>query len=618
MSGNRTDATIASADIARIAHVGRAAVSNWRRRYSDFPQPVAGTSSSPLFSLEQVELWLLRQGKLSEQMPERERVWHQVRAHTDDLRLLDTVSTMAACVAGIQGSTDSQLLSVVAGLAVAEGPAPTVEFLHARYTEAQSRRIAVIPRDIVQLMAALVAPLAQSVLDPSCGLGELLLAAQRDNRRLIGQERNSSAAKFAAARLIARGYNASIVPGDALRNDAFADIEVDAVLCSPPFGERTWGYEDLTDDARWIYGLPPKGESELAWVQHCLCRTKPGGEVIILMPSSAASRRSGRRIRSQMLRSGALRGVIALSSDPASQSLYSPQLWLLRRPRAEQDTVTKILFVDVSRDSTGNTAVKLWRALMAGTEGTSAPSATCRMVPIEDILDDEVDITPARYISKPRRGRIEVLEMERELHSLVRGMPTLVPTLRESNERSLTMITVGELIKSGALRLTASPVSIETGSGRARMLTVQDVTLGRAATGGCATGSGLVSTQAGDIVVPVLTRFLSATVINEAVSLGPHLYRIRADPELIDPHCLAGFLRASATGGTRQGNSNGQRGDIRRVRVPRIPIEDQQRLGEAFQRLSTFEGALRSISAAGHELAQAILNGLSHGDLRPD
>ena len=31
-----------AAAIARLAGVGRAAVSNWRRRYPDFPKPVAG------------------------------------------------------------------------------------------------------------------------------------------------------------------------------------------------------------------------------------------------------------------------------------------------------------------------------------------------------------------------------------------------------------------------------------------------------------------------------------------------------------------------------------------------------------------------------------------------
>nr|BFE79875.1 hypothetical protein GCM10020093_024760 [Planobispora longispora] len=89
------------------------------------------------------------------------------------------------------------------------------------------------------------------------------------------------------------------------------------MLCSPPFSERGWGYEELASDPRWQYGLPPRGESELAWVQHCLAHARPGGQVVVLMPPAAAGRRSGRRIRSQLIRAGALRAVVALPSGAA-------------------------------------------------------------------------------------------------------------------------------------------------------------------------------------------------------------------------------------------------------------------------------------------------------------
>src|SRR5690554_909616 len=52
------DQQVTAADIARLAGVTRAAVSNWRRRHDDFPSPVGGTSSSPLFALDQVREWL--------------------------------------------------------------------------------------------------------------------------------------------------------------------------------------------------------------------------------------------------------------------------------------------------------------------------------------------------------------------------------------------------------------------------------------------------------------------------------------------------------------------------------------------------------------------------------
>lgn len=57
---------VTAAGIARLAGVGRAAVSNWRRRHADFPKPVGGTETSPSFALADVEEWLRGQGKLAE------------------------------------------------------------------------------------------------------------------------------------------------------------------------------------------------------------------------------------------------------------------------------------------------------------------------------------------------------------------------------------------------------------------------------------------------------------------------------------------------------------------------------------------------------------------------
>ncbi|NUT41420.1 MAG: SAM-dependent methyltransferase, partial [Thermoactinospora sp.] len=79
------DPTVNAGDIARLAGVGRAAVSNWRRRHDDFPQPIDGTTSQPLFSLRQVEAWLRRYGK-SYQVSTADRVWQRLKA-AGDLRL---------------------------------------------------------------------------------------------------------------------------------------------------------------------------------------------------------------------------------------------------------------------------------------------------------------------------------------------------------------------------------------------------------------------------------------------------------------------------------------------------------------------------------------------------
>ena len=106
---NATEVT--AAGIARLAGVGRAAVSNWRRRHADFPKPVGGTETSPSFALAEVESWLRHQGKLAE-FPLRERVWQQLAGHPEGPV---TALTQAGCVLLLIHDRPTVWLEVSAG-----------------------------------------------------------------------------------------------------------------------------------------------------------------------------------------------------------------------------------------------------------------------------------------------------------------------------------------------------------------------------------------------------------------------------------------------------------------------------------------------------------------------
>jgi Z1 domain len=47
-------------EIAELANVSPSAVANWRKRFSDFPAPLAELKSGPVFSENQIKLWLAR------------------------------------------------------------------------------------------------------------------------------------------------------------------------------------------------------------------------------------------------------------------------------------------------------------------------------------------------------------------------------------------------------------------------------------------------------------------------------------------------------------------------------------------------------------------------------
>ncbi|SDN91926.1 N-6 DNA methylase [Lentzea jiangxiensis] len=360
------DETVNAGDIARLAEVGRAAVSNWRRRFEDFPAPVGGTASSPLYLLRDVESWLRRNGKPFRVSP-AERLWTQLRT-VDDLRLGEA-------------------------LAAVDCDAETFEFLHERYLEAHSRLLNPTPPEVVDVVLATTD--GDTVIDPACGTGGLLKASRARNK--IGQELDPVSAVIARRRL----PSAQIHTGDSLRHNGVQE-KADAVVCDPPWHDRAWGHEELVGDARWTYGLPPRGEPELAWLQHCLSLAKPGGLAAVLLPSAAASRRPGKRIRGNLLRAGAVRAVMTVQPGR--------DLWLLRNPVGRAPDHIALL---------------------------EAPGPIDPNTRVLDLLDDDVDLSPAR-----RSGT--------DVSAYLAAQPAFdlpaLPELRAS--ASVPMTTIGELVRA--------------------------------------------------------------------------------------------------------------------------------------------------------------------------
>ncbi|MER6999277.1 N-6 DNA methylase [Streptomyces sp. NPDC000410] len=687
-------AEVTAAEIARLAGVGRAAVSNWRRRHPDFPKPVGGTETSPSFALADVEQWLRDQGKLAE-VPLRERVWQQLSGHpagavtallhagctlllvrdrptvwlelaaVSDARMAEmlpgALETVLAPRFGPPGEravptpetpalrSSTLLLRGVAELAAETGARQAFEFLLGRHLDANPRQYTLTPPGPAALMAALAGP-ARTVLDPACGTGALLRAAGAPTA-LYAQDTDPDLAALTALRL-ALHCDAEVRarPGDSLREDAFPQLTADAVLCHPPFNERNWGHDELAYDPRWEYGFPARTESELAWVQHALARLRPGGAAVLLMPPAAASRRSGRRIRADLLRRGALRAVVALPAGAAPPYGIPLHLWVLRRPAAGERPAPELLFVDTAelgapgggRDSVDWQAVHTavldaWQPFDRHGKAEEQPG-TSRAVPVIELLDDDVDLAPARHLPPPAAGgsAAELTGVRERLTDTLRLTGDLTPPPAQpatAGPGRWTGTTVGELVRAGALELRTGG----TGSGPAPVLTEHDVLAGTAPSGtlpdgpghghgpghgaGSGSGSGAaeepVLVQAGDVVVPVLGGGTAARVIDDATAgaaLGRNLQLLRPDPDALDPWFLAGFLRGTAN--QRQASSyasTATRLDVRRLQLPRLPLADQQRYGERFRALAAFEDALRLASRLGEQLVQGLYDGLTDG-----
>lgn len=369
--------------------------------------------------------------------------------------------------------------------------------------------------------------------------------------------------------------------GDSLRADAFAGLTVDAVLSNPPYGDRDWGHDELAYDSRWAYGVPPRAESELAWVQHALAHLVPGGHAVMLLPPATASRASGRRVRMDLVRSGAVRTVIALPPGAAAPLHVGLQIWVLQRPEPAGPERKTVLFIDTAeaaghRASAGSAsgtrgarpaldwpslteaAMGQWSAFTENPDVFADEPGTARAVPVVDLLDDLVDLTPARHV-RASRTDIAPADLARETEEvrrrLVAGAASLGEAARYTDwgaagpkPREWRTATAADLARGGALTLLrTAPDSRERAGeappGAGPVLTGQDIARGTAPSG----DPGSLRTDSASVIATgdVLVRAVAGATVRWP---GWRTRRTRG-------RCSA--LRSTCSARTRPGSTRG-------------------------------------------------------------
>jgi predicted RNA methylase len=414
---------VTGSEIARLAGVTRAAVSNWRRRYDDFPAPTRGTANSPLYALDEVQAWLDKQRKGQEMSPEVE-LWQAMRAVYGE-QMVTGLAEVAGLLAGNhEPGLPDDIAIRVQELTRTETPIDLVNGLTERFMDSARRAGSdqVTSGRVVRAVChfAPELPADATVLDPACGIGVLLLSvAAEAGMRCYGQEIDDDSARFAQLRAGLLGRSGvRIVSGDSLRADGWTDLKADLVVCDPPVGMTEWGREELLLDSRWELGTPSKAEGELAWLQHAYAHTEPGGHVLMVMPASAAYRKAGRRIRAELVRRGIVRQVVALPPGTAASHALPIHLWCLQRPgnAGGTDTDHTVRMVDL----TGNSP-----------DGSLEPRPDqVADVPLIELLDDTVDLTPSSHLrARHRDYPSEYTALRKELEDRTRRLVALLPEL---------------------------------------------------------------------------------------------------------------------------------------------------------------------------------------------
>jgi len=283
----------------------------------------------------------------------------------------------------------------------------------------------------------MLAPYKGRVYDPCCGSGGMFVSSEKfieahsgklGDISIYGQESNYTTWRLAKMNLAIRGIDAQIAHGDTFHTDKHPDLKADYVLANPPFNDSDWRGGLLKDDKRWVYGAPPAGNANYAWVQHFIHHLAPTGLAgFVLANGSMSSNQSGEgEIRKAIIEADLVDCMVALPG----QLFYSTQipvcLWFLARNKRNgrfRDRRGETLFIDARklgsmvdrthRELSDDEIAKIagtyhtWRgdkispSPLAGEgrgEGYKDIPGFCKSATLDDIRKHGHALTPGRYV----------------------------------------------------------------------------------------------------------------------------------------------------------------------------------------------------------------------------
>lgn len=221
------------------------------------------------------------------------------------------------------------------------------------------------PRSVVHLMGMILDPQeGESIYDPACGTGGMLLESVdhvreegQDYRtlKLYGQEKNLTSSSIARMNMFLHGIeDFQIIRGDTLRNPGFFEADglktFDCVIANPPFSLKQWGAKDWANDpyGRNFAGVPPKGNADMAWVQHMVKSMNSTGRMTVVLPHGALFRKNAEaRIRKALIEADLLEAVIGLGPNIFYGTQLAACIMVFKQLKAE-DHKEQVLFIDAS------------------------------------------------------------------------------------------------------------------------------------------------------------------------------------------------------------------------------------------------------------------------------
>ena len=297
------------------------------------------------------------------------------------------------------------------------------------------------PAEVSRIMAKVIGIDAdtrqdQTIYDPTCGSGSLLLKAADEAPHGItvyGQEMDNATWALARMNMILHGHpTAELWRGNTLAAPYFKNPDgslktFDFAVANPPFSAKAWSsglVADSDEFRRFEYGIPPAKNGDYAFLLHLITSLRSKGKGAIILPHGVLFRGNKEAaIRRKLVRHGLIKGVIGLPANLFYGTGIPACIVVLDKEHAHART--GIFMIDASKgflkDGNKNRlrAQDIHRIVDVFTKQTEV-RRYARMVPVAEVASpaNDYNLNISRYIdaSEPE----DLHDLDAHLHG---GIP---------------------------------------------------------------------------------------------------------------------------------------------------------------------------------------------------